>query len=84
MGKLVFQVTGAFAEFARLGRPKIDSATERKVRRQLAKGTGIPVTRNGHRRAHPNEAPKGRLAQDVEALQTAVLGLIDRAQEDVA
>jgi DNA invertase Pin-like site-specific DNA recombinase len=61
MGKLVFQVTGAFAEFertmirqrvkaglkravaqgVRLGRPKIDSATERKVRRQLAKGTGI-------------------------------------------
>jgi DNA invertase Pin-like site-specific DNA recombinase len=61
MGKLVFQVTGAFAEFERtmirqrvkaglkravaqgvkLGRPKIDSATERKVRRQLAKGAGI-------------------------------------------
>jgi DNA invertase Pin-like site-specific DNA recombinase len=54
MGKLVFQVTGAFAEFertmirqrvkaglkravaqgVRLGRPKIDNATERKVRRQ--------------------------------------------------
>ena len=64
MGKLVFQVTGAFAEFertmirqrvkaglkravaqgVRLGRPKIDSATERKVRRQLAKGTGILKT----------------------------------------
>src|SRR5262245_7313420 len=61
MGKLVFQVTGAFAEFERsmirqrvkaglkravaqgvkLGRPKIDGATERKVRRQLAKGVGI-------------------------------------------
>ena len=61
MGKLVFQVTGAFAEFERtmirqrvkaglkravaqgvkLGRPKIDSATERKVRKQLAKGIGI-------------------------------------------
>ena len=61
MGKLVFQVTGAFAEFERtmirqrikaglkravaqgvkLGRPKIDSATERKVRKQLAKGVGI-------------------------------------------
>ena len=61
MGKLVFQVTGAFAEFERtmirqrvkaglkravaqgvkLGRPKIDSATERKVRRELAKGVGI-------------------------------------------
>jgi DNA invertase Pin-like site-specific DNA recombinase len=61
MGKLVFQVTGAFAEFERtmirqrikaglkravaqgvkLGRPKIDSATERKVRQQLAKGVGI-------------------------------------------
>ena len=61
MGKLVFQLTGAFAEFERtmirqrikaglkravaqgvkLGRPKIDSATERKVRRQLAKGVGM-------------------------------------------
>ena len=61
MGKLVFQVTGAFAEFERtmicqrikaglkravaqgvkLGRPKIDSTTERRVRKQLAKGMGI-------------------------------------------
>jgi DNA invertase Pin-like site-specific DNA recombinase len=61
MGKLVFQVTGAFAEFERtmirqrvkaglkravaqgvkLGRPRIDSETERKVRKQLAKGVGI-------------------------------------------
>jgi DNA invertase Pin-like site-specific DNA recombinase len=61
MGKLVFQVAGAFAEFERtmirqrvkadlkravaqgvkLGRPKIDSTTERKVRKQLAKGVGI-------------------------------------------
>jgi DNA invertase Pin-like site-specific DNA recombinase len=61
MGKLVFQLTGAFAEFERtmirqrikaglkravaqnvkLGRPKIDSATERRVRRLLAKGVGI-------------------------------------------
>ena len=61
MGRLVFQVTGAFAEFERtmirqrikaglkravaqgvkLGRPKIDSATERKVRKRLAKGVGI-------------------------------------------
>ena len=61
MGKLVFQLTGAFAEFERtmirqrikaglkraiaqgmkLGRPKIDSATERKVRHQLEKGVGI-------------------------------------------
>src|SRR5262249_22695260 len=61
MGKLVFQLTGAFAEFERtmirqgikaglkralaqgvkLGRPKIDIATERKVRKQLAKGVGI-------------------------------------------
>jgi DNA invertase Pin-like site-specific DNA recombinase len=60
-GKLVFQLTGAFAEFERtmirqrikaglkravaqgvkLGRPKIDSATERKVRKQLAKGIGM-------------------------------------------
>jgi DNA invertase Pin-like site-specific DNA recombinase len=61
MGKLVFQIAGAFAEFERtmirqrinaglkravaqgvkLGRPKIDSATERKVRKRLAKGMGI-------------------------------------------
>jgi DNA invertase Pin-like site-specific DNA recombinase len=61
MGKLVFQVTGAFAEFERtmirqrikaglkravaqgvkLGRPKIDSTIESKVRKQLAKGMGI-------------------------------------------
>ena len=60
-GRLMFQVTGAFAEFERtmirqrvkaglkravaqgvkLGRPKLDSATERKVRKQLAKGVGI-------------------------------------------
>ena len=58
---LVFQLTGAFAEFARtmirqrvkaglkravaqgvkLGRPKVDSTTERRVRKQLAKGVGI-------------------------------------------
>jgi DNA invertase Pin-like site-specific DNA recombinase len=64
MGKLVFQVTGAFAEFERsmirqrvrlglkraiakgvkLGRPKVDSAIERKIERQLAKGTGILKT----------------------------------------
>lgn len=58
MGKLVFQLTGAFAEFERsmirqrvsaravtqgvkLGRLKIDSVTERKVRQQLAKDVGI-------------------------------------------
>ena len=61
MGKLVFQLTCAFAEFERtmirqrikaglkravaqgmkLGRPKTDSATERKVRNRLAKGMGI-------------------------------------------
>ena len=61
MGRLVFQITGAFAEFERtiirqrikaglkravaqgvkLGRPKINSATERKVRQQLASGGGI-------------------------------------------
>ena len=61
LDQLVFQLTGAFAEFERtmirqrikaglkravaqgvkLGRPKIDSATERKVRTQLAKGVGI-------------------------------------------
>jgi DNA invertase Pin-like site-specific DNA recombinase len=63
-GKLLFQMTGAFAEFersmirqrvklglkravakgVRLGRPKIDSAIERKVQKQLAKGTGILKT----------------------------------------
>ena len=61
MGKLVFQIAGAFAEFERamirqrinaglkravaqgvkLGRPRIDGTTERKVRKQLAKGVGI-------------------------------------------
>ena len=61
MGRLVLQVTGAFAEFERtmirqrikaglkravaqgvkLGRPKIDRTTERKVRQQLARGEGI-------------------------------------------
>src|SRR6516164_610911 len=61
MGKLVFQVTDAFAEFersiirlritaglkravaqgARLGRPKVDIALERKAQKQLKKGVGI-------------------------------------------
>ena len=61
MGKLVFQVTGAFAEFersmirqrvkaglkravghgARLGRPKVDIALERKAQKQLKRGVGI-------------------------------------------
>jgi DNA invertase Pin-like site-specific DNA recombinase len=61
MGKLVFQVTGAFAEFersmirqrvkaglkravaqgARLGRPKVDVALERKAQKQLQNGVGI-------------------------------------------
>jgi DNA invertase Pin-like site-specific DNA recombinase len=61
LDQLVFQLTGAFAEFERtmirqrikaglkravaqgvkLGRPKIDSTTKRKVRRLLAKGVGI-------------------------------------------
>ena len=47
-GKALFQMMGVFAEFERaraegkrLGRPKIDSATEWKVRQQLAKGVGI-------------------------------------------
>ena len=60
-GKLMFQVTGAFAEFERsmirqrvhaglkraveqgkqLGRPRIDSATERRIQSHLRKGTGI-------------------------------------------
>ena len=31
----------AIAQGVKLGRPKIDSATERKVRNQLAKGVGI-------------------------------------------
>jgi DNA invertase Pin-like site-specific DNA recombinase len=82
MGKLVFQIAGAFAEFERtmirqriqaglkravaqgvkLGRPKIDSATERKVRKQLAKGVGIlklakvPRHRNRHGAAHLKRA----------------------------
>jgi len=61
MGKLVFQVTGAFAEFERsmikqrvhaglkravaqgkrLGRPKLDRATERKAEKLLEEGKGI-------------------------------------------
>src|SRR5262245_24515087 len=61
MGKLVFQVTGAFSEFERamikqrvhaglkravaqgkrLGRPKLDMATERKVEKLLEEGKGI-------------------------------------------
>lgn len=61
MGKLVFQVTGAFAEFERsmikqrvraglrravaqgkrLGRPKLDGATERKAQKLLGEGKGI-------------------------------------------
>jgi len=60
-GKLMFQVTGAFAEFERsiirqrinaglkraveqgrqLGRPKIDPAIEKRIRRQLLAGKGI-------------------------------------------
>jgi DNA invertase Pin-like site-specific DNA recombinase len=60
-GKLMFQVTGALAEFERsmirqrinagikraveqgkrLGRPKIDSATERRILSHLRKGEGI-------------------------------------------
>ena len=60
-GRLMFQITGAFAEFERsmirqrvraglkravargkrLGRPQIDSETERKAQRELRKGTGI-------------------------------------------
>jgi DNA invertase Pin-like site-specific DNA recombinase len=44
--KLVFQLTGvglkrAVAQGVKLGRPKIDGATERKMRKQLAKGMGI-------------------------------------------
>ena len=59
-GRLMFQITGAFAEFERsmirqrvklglkravaqgrrLGRPQIDSETERKIQRELRKGTG--------------------------------------------
>ena len=34
-------VKRAVAQGVKLGRPKIDSATERKVRKQLAKGVGI-------------------------------------------
>ena len=63
-GKLLFQVTGAFAEFERsmirervnaglrrarkagtvLGRPKVDASTEKRIRAQLAKGTGLVKT----------------------------------------
>jgi DNA invertase Pin-like site-specific DNA recombinase len=66
MGKLVFQLTGAFAEFERtmirqrikaglkravaqgvkLGRPKIHSATEQQVRKQLAKGGILKVAKS--------------------------------------
>jgi len=31
----------AVAQGVKLGRPKLDSATEQRVRKQLAKGTGI-------------------------------------------
>jgi len=61
MGKLVFQVTGAFAQFEhsmikqrvhaglkravaqgkRLGRPKLDRATERKAEKLLGEGKGV-------------------------------------------
>ena len=34
-------LTRAVAQGVKLGRPKIDGATERKVRKQLAKGVGI-------------------------------------------
>jgi DNA invertase Pin-like site-specific DNA recombinase len=68
MGKLVFQLTGAFAEFERamirqrikaglkravaqgvkLGRPKLDRTTERRVRKQLAKGSQVARDRDWH------------------------------------
>ena len=35
---------GAVAQGVKLGRPRVDSATERRVRRQLVKGTGILKT----------------------------------------
>jgi DNA invertase Pin-like site-specific DNA recombinase len=61
VGRLMFQITGAFAEFERsmirqrvnaglkraveqgkqLGRPRIDSATERRIQSHLRKGEGI-------------------------------------------
>ena len=60
-GKLMFQITGAFAEFERsmirqrvklglkravaqskqLGRPQVGGEVERKVQRELRKGSGI-------------------------------------------
>ena len=47
----------------KLGRPKIDSATERKVRNQLAKGVGILKVARWHGAAHlkgaSNEPARG-------------------------
>jgi DNA invertase Pin-like site-specific DNA recombinase len=82
MGKLVFQLTGAFAEFERtmirqrvkaglkravaqgvkLGRPKIDSATERKVpsaayeRSGYFEGGQVTRDRDWHGAAHLQRA----------------------------
>jgi DNA invertase Pin-like site-specific DNA recombinase len=93
MGKLVFQIAGAFAEFERtmirqrikaglkraiaqgvkLGRPKIDNATERKVRRRLAKDMGIlkcqvPRDRDGHGAAHLGPGRRAEVAKDSSAI----------------
>ena len=89
MGKLVFQLTGAFAEFERtmirqrikaglkravaqgvkLGRPKIDKATERKgakaacERRRYLEGGQVARDRDWHGAAHlkgaSNEPARG-------------------------
>jgi DNA invertase Pin-like site-specific DNA recombinase len=87
MGKLVFQVTGAFAEFERtmirqrikaglkravaqgvkLGRPKIDSATERKVGRQLTIRCGYLEGRQIARHRHRHGAAHRKRASDEPA-----------------
>src|SRR5262245_54060455 len=76
MGKLVFQLTSAFAEFERtmirqrikaglkravaqgvkLGRPKIDSETERKVRKQYHEGGQVARDRDWHGPSHLKRA----------------------------
>ena len=40
-GSAKFKLKRAVAQGVKLGRPKIDSETERKVRKQLAKGMGM-------------------------------------------
>jgi DNA invertase Pin-like site-specific DNA recombinase len=52
----------AVAQGVKLGRPKIDSATERKVRKQLAKGLGIlkvAKSLEAHPKGASNELARG-------------------------